>query len=598
MLTDGRATWTIGLACLAAAAALGCALFTSPARAQVPAAAPSTKQSPSLNAPQDLIAQGSGDFFWVARVATDKADTSTVVYARPSGQAWRRWQGVGQRVISVAARGSQLAMLFENGEWVLTSEEGASTGQSVVPPGSRLLSFAGAGQNLWAVARVPGGASRARPEPLTPDNRLGGDGTAVGRLAPTGAPATTRATTIASPATAAVTSPASAPWTLPTRAVATRQGTDVLPESLALLALGNKGWIGEADIPADVAGVADAVSLGFVEGTAYLAARSADAPATLNIFRLGVEKRWARIAAAPIPADARGFQLLSDTPAPMVRVIASRAGDPDTLLLVGPNGAVRAVPFVGTQGMPPARRAAAFGAGKVRAVWASPEKPETFFEQAYDAATGAPAGKSVPVTWPRSSGPRFNWLQVAVVVAMVFAIAASFRRREEMRKFDLAASGIRLAPLPRRLLAGLIDAVPILAFPVIQASRLADVADPAARFTLGSGPDLWSDLLLVACLLAYIGHTAASEMLMGRTLGKALLGLRVVGFDGKPAPWRAVLMRNVLRVIDAGLMFVPLILIPFSPLYQRAADAAAGTLVVTDKREEEPEQPKDEDAPG
>ena len=56
--------------------------------------------------------------------------------------------------------------------------------------------------------------------------------------------------------------------------------------------------------------------------------------------------------------------------------------------------------------------------------------------------------------------------------------------------------------------------------------------------------------------------------------------IQVVGLDGEPAKRSALLIRNLLRVIDLGLGFVPLIVVLVSPLRQRTGDVAAGTLVV------------------
>jgi uncharacterized RDD family membrane protein YckC len=83
---------------------------------------------------------------------------------------------------------------------------------------------------------------------------------------------------------------------------------------------------------------------------------------------------------------------------------------------------------------------------------------------------------------------------------------------------------------------------------------------------------------------AYILWTTLLELIAGRSLGKLLTGLRVVGLDGKPAPVTARLTRNLLRIIDIPVM--PLALILFSPLRQRAGDLAAGTIVVQGKPEQ------------
>jgi len=86
----------------------------------------------------------------------------------------------------------------------------------------------------------------------------------------------------------------------------------------------------------------------------------------------------------------------------------------------------------------------------------------------------------------------------------------------------------------------------------------------------------------------YLLHTTVSEVASARTLGKLVFGLRVVSLDGTRPSAGALLTRNLLRLIDLALGFFPLVLLVYSPLRQRAGDVAAGTLVVLNKRGDEP----------
>ena len=45
-----------------------------------------------------------------------------------------------------------------------------------------------------------------------------------------------------------------------------------------------------------------------------------------------------------------------------------------------------------------------------------------------------------------------------------------------------------------------------------------------------------------------------------------IFGLRVVSLDGTTPTRGQFLTRNLLRVVDAGLAFLPVLLVPFSPL--------------------------------
>jgi uncharacterized RDD family membrane protein YckC len=72
------------------------------------------------------------------------------------------------------------------------------------------------------------------------------------------------------------------------------------------------------------------------------------------------------------------------------------------------------------------------------------------------------------------------------------------------------------------------------------------------------------------------------EAVMGGTLGKMLLGIRIVTLDGSRIGWGASIIRNLLRIID-GLPFAYIlgaILIWTSPHKQRLGDRVAHTVAV------------------
>jgi uncharacterized RDD family membrane protein YckC len=87
----------------------------------------------------------------------------------------------------------------------------------------------------------------------------------------------------------------------------------------------------------------------------------------------------------------------------------------------------------------------------------------------------------------------------------------------------------------------------------------------------------------------YLVYVIAAELLFGKTLGKWFFGLQIVGLDGKRPPLVALLVRNLLRLVDLALMWLPLAMVLFSPLRQRVGDLAAGTLVVQTVEPPKPE---------
>jgi len=87
---------------------------------------------------------------------------------------------------------------------------------------------------------------------------------------------------------------------------------------------------------------------------------------------------------------------------------------------------------------------------------------------------------------------------------------------------------------------------------------------------------------LILGLIIYFGYFIVMEAMLGSTLGKMVLRLRVVKTDGSPISWSESVIRNLLRIIDAlpTAYLIGAILVWTSPLRQRLGDRAAKTVVV------------------
>jgi uncharacterized RDD family membrane protein YckC len=87
----------------------------------------------------------------------------------------------------------------------------------------------------------------------------------------------------------------------------------------------------------------------------------------------------------------------------------------------------------------------------------------------------------------------------------------------------------------------------------------------------------------VLCTI-YLLYFIACEAIWGRTLGKLLCGLRVVGLDGQRCTSGQAVVRNLLRVADANPFLLGGLPAAISVLAtrknQRLGDLAARTLVV------------------
>ncbi|EFH84130.1 RDD family protein [Ktedonobacter racemifer] len=77
-------------------------------------------------------------------------------------------------------------------------------------------------------------------------------------------------------------------------------------------------------------------------------------------------------------------------------------------------------------------------------------------------------------------------------------------------------------------------------------------------------------------------YYSCMEATMGATLGKKILGLRVVKEDGSSIGWGDSIIRNLLRIIDIipGFYLVAAILVWTSSSKQRLGDKVAHTVVV------------------
>jgi uncharacterized RDD family membrane protein YckC len=128
------------------------------------------------------------------------------------------------------------------------------------------------------------------------------------------------------------------------------------------------------------------------------------------------------------------------------------------------------------------------------------------------------------------------------------------------------------APSPRRVLAWLVDGLPFALAAVGLAAGLG-----------GGDPALLPPLLAVVALAAFV-YQLLSHALLGATFGQRLLGLAVVGPDGRrPGPWRAAL-RALVAVLGTACLGVGPLLALFTRTGRALHDLVAGTAVVATTR--------------
>lgn len=150
-----------------------------------------------------------------------------------------------------------------------------------------------------------------------------------------------------------------------------------------------------------------------------------------------------------------------------------------------------------------------------------------------------------------------------------------------VRTADNVSLGYNAAGLGSRLSAQLVDGVVVgllsfIAIAVLEATLGSLTGASAALLTVG--------LYVGAVFFITFGYFFLCELATGgRTLGKNAFGIRVMMLDGSAPDATALLIRNVVRIVDmiAGAGIVVMF---FHPLSRRLGDLAAGTVVIRDRR--------------
>ena len=128
-----------------------------------------------------------------------------------------------------------------------------------------------------------------------------------------------------------------------------------------------------------------------------------------------------------------------------------------------------------------------------------------------------------------------------------------------------------------RIVAALVDFIPLAILFFVMAAVLGETDTEGSSFN--ANLDGWQAVHFLALTLVYYG---LSEAITGTTLGKMLVGLKVVRLDGDRYGWQSALLRNVLRVVDGlpAFYLVGIVSIGVTTWKQRLGDLAAGTQVV------------------
>ncbi|WP_064743659.1 RDD family protein [Actinomadura rifamycini] len=145
---------------------------------------------------------------------------------------------------------------------------------------------------------------------------------------------------------------------------------------------------------------------------------------------------------------------------------------------------------------------------------------------------------------------------------------------------EAVALDIRVARLASRGCALLIDLV-------LQAALLYGAFMVIGMVSLFADDEAWIvGLSLLSTVLVFVGYPCAMEtMTRGRTLGKMVLKLRVVGDDGGPVRFRQALVRALAGFVEFRMLFGSPALIASlcNRRGKRLGDMFAGTVVIQER---------------
>lgn len=147
---------------------------------------------------------------------------------------------------------------------------------------------------------------------------------------------------------------------------------------------------------------------------------------------------------------------------------------------------------------------------------------------------------------------------------------------------DNVTLGYTVAGLGSRIVAQILDN--IVAIPLTLVATLLGAAIAGTFVTTDQGATFASAAIGFFAGFVYFGYFLIAEAVTGgKTPGKSAMGLRVIKVDGSAVDFPAVAVRNVVRVIDLGVVLIGIVVMFFQPQTRRLGDLAAGTIVVRDR---------------
>jgi uncharacterized RDD family membrane protein YckC len=155
-------------------------------------------------------------------------------------------------------------------------------------------------------------------------------------------------------------------------------------------------------------------------------------------------------------------------------------------------------------------------------------------------------------------------------------------------KFKIAGIGSRAtAQIIDWLILGLLNFTIFFISIKVNNSFLGDIGDFSNY--------IWAIVIILFFLLTW-GYFAFYEFFnSGRTIGKWLMGIRVIQDNGQTITFMSSFIRNLLRIVDflPGMYFLGILMIFFHSKHKRIGDLVAGTIVIYERKRKKKKKKKD-----
>lgn len=344
-----------------------------------------------------------------------------------------------------------------------------------------------------------------------------------------------------------------------------------------------------AAVPVEYLANAQGYDLVAARGSLYLLMRRAEPSARLLRYAAGT---WESLDVSGWPEGTRPYALVAAGSDVLIVGLASRPAGTGLVLRRVEAGGLAGEPAIVSQDAEPlslpvgAEPVLARYGGGLAVAWADAHGQWQFATVALTGRVAeviglTPLAPPAAPSWPT----RFMPYLPLVLAGLLMLLWLARRRAPAGRAFILPPQFMPAA-WGRRMLAFLLEFFPVLL--LMQAFLGPEDAPETVAQMLevirGGGPVAMQLMVLwFASLAAYAVYAAVLEGLTGATLGKRLLRMRVVNERGEPPGWRAILLRNLTKIVEpsAGFLSLLFVVLPWlSHYHQRLGDILARTTVV------------------